>query len=45
MREAWTNVARSGYPGWPAEPITKVFGREMTLEDDPLRARLASIAE
>jgi para-nitrobenzyl esterase len=45
MRDAWTSIARSGYPGWPAEPVTKVFGREMTLEDDPLRARLASIAE
>jgi para-nitrobenzyl esterase len=45
MREAWANLARSGDPGWPAAPVTKVFGREMTLEDDPLRARLDSIAE
>jgi len=45
MRDAWTSVARDGYPGWPAAPITKVFGREMTLEDDPLHARLTSIAE
>jgi carboxylesterase type B len=45
MRDAWTNFARSGYPGWPDAPVTKVFGREMTLEDDPLRARLDSIAE
>ena len=45
MRDAWTNVARSGNPGWPAAPITNGFGREPTLRDDPLRARLASIAE
>jgi para-nitrobenzyl esterase len=45
MREAWANLARSGHPGWPAAPVTKVFGREMTLQDDPLRSRLDSIAE
>ncbi len=45
MRDAWTNVARSGDPGWPAAPITNVLGREIALEDDPLRARLASIAK
>jgi len=45
MRDAWANVARSGDPGWPAAPITKVFGREPTFRDDPLRARLASIAQ
>lgn len=44
MRDAWTNVARSGAPGWPPEPTTRIFGRELTIEDDPLRARLASIA-
>jgi para-nitrobenzyl esterase len=45
MRDAWTNVARSGDPGWSPEPTTKIFGRETTLADDPLRARLASIAQ
>ena len=45
MRDAWANVARSGLPGWPDVPVTKVFGREMTLEDDPLRARLDSLSE
>ncbi len=45
MRDAWANVARSGHPGWPDVPVTKVFGREMTLEDDPLRARLDSLSE
>jgi hypothetical protein len=39
------NVARAGNPGWPAAPTTKVFGRQQTLEDDPLRGRLASIAQ
>ncbi|MDQ1448702.1 MAG: para-nitrobenzyl esterase, partial [Actinomycetota bacterium] len=45
MRDAWTNVARWGETGWPQAPATKVFAREQTLEDDPLRARLASIAQ
>jgi len=45
MRDAWTSVARTGDPGWPAAPITNGFGREPTLGDDPLRARLASLVE
>ena len=45
MRDAWTNVARSGDPGWPPVPTTKIFGREIALEADPLRSRLASIAK
>jgi para-nitrobenzyl esterase len=45
MRNAWTNLARSGDPGWPPVPATQVFGRETTLADDPIRARLASIAK
>jgi para-nitrobenzyl esterase len=45
MRDAWTNVARFGDPGWPATPMTKIFGRETTLASDPLRSRLASIAK
>jgi para-nitrobenzyl esterase len=45
MRDAWTNVARSGDPGWPAAPITNVFGRAPMLADDPLRARLTSLAQ
>lgn len=45
MRDAWANVARSGDPGWPPEPTTKVFGRETALEDDPLRSRLASLVK
>jgi para-nitrobenzyl esterase len=45
MRDAWTNVARSGQPGWPPAPATKVFAREAAVEDDPLRARLASITQ
>jgi para-nitrobenzyl esterase len=44
MRDAWTNLARHGDPGWPPVPATRVFGREMSLADDPIRARLASIA-
>jgi para-nitrobenzyl esterase len=45
MRDAWVNVARSGAPGWPAIPMTQVFGREQTVEDDPLCTRLSSIAQ
>jgi hypothetical protein len=45
MRDAWTNLARTGDPGWPPVPVTKLFGREMTLADDPIRARLESIAQ
>ena len=45
MREAWANLARSGNPGWPAAPVDGGVGRELTLEDDPLRSRLDSIAQ
>ncbi len=45
IRDAWTSVARTGDPGWPTVPATKVFGPDITLQDDPLRTRLASIAQ
>jgi para-nitrobenzyl esterase len=44
IRDAWTNVARSGEPGWAVAPVTNVFGRAPMLADDPLRARLTSLA-
>jgi para-nitrobenzyl esterase len=45
IRTAWAKVARDGDPGWPASPATMIFGRESGVRDDPLRARLASLAK
>jgi para-nitrobenzyl esterase len=45
LREAWAAFARNRDPGWAEAPATKVFGRDSRVADDPLRARLASIAK
>jgi para-nitrobenzyl esterase len=45
LRGAWARFARDGNPGWPDAPATMVFGRDPVVADDPLRARLASLAK
>jgi len=44
VRDAWAAFARTGNPGWPESPATMAFGRD-TVDDDPLRARLSSLAK
>jgi para-nitrobenzyl esterase len=44
MREAWSELARTGNPGWAPVPATKWFGRESAVVDDPVRARLAALS-
>ncbi len=44
LRDAWTAFATSGDPGWPVAPSTMRFDRNAAVVDDPLRARLASLA-
>jgi para-nitrobenzyl esterase len=43
IRDAWAAFARTGDPGWPVAPATMRLERA-TVDDDPLRARLASLA-
>jgi para-nitrobenzyl esterase len=45
LRGAWARFARDGSPGWRDAPATMVFGREPVVADDPLRARLVSLAK
>jgi para-nitrobenzyl esterase len=44
LRDAWTAFATTGDPGWPGAPSTMRFDRDPAVFDDPLRARLASLA-
>ena len=44
LRDSWAAFARHGDPGWAPVPATMRFGDESVVVDDPLRARLASIA-
>jgi carboxylesterase type B len=45
LRKAWAAFARDRNPGWTQAPATMMFGRDSFVADDPLRARLDSIAE
>jgi para-nitrobenzyl esterase len=45
MRAAWAAFARTGDPGWPAPPATRILGPKIeTLGAHPLFGRLAAVS-